>query len=349
MDNNIPNKQNLSEFEFIRHLTDKIKTKNKETIYGIGDDAAVLEYTDKQIVVTNDLLIEGIHFDLAYVPLKHLGYKAAIVNFSDVYAMNAVPKQLVISIAISNRFSLSAIEDFYSGLQLACDNYQVDLVGGDTSTSVKGMFLSLTAIGSAPKKQIVYRKNAEVNDLICVSGDLGAAYMGLQLLKRENELFQTDPKLQPMLDGYDYILQRQLKPEARPDIIKFLTRENILPSSMIDISDGLSSEIIHICNNSNVGCKIFEDKIPIASETIKMAEEFGLDPLICALNGGEDYELLFTTKQNNYDKLKSQPGISIIGHITNKSDGTSFISSDGNIIPLQARGWNAFAKKDARN
>jgi len=258
MNNNTPNQQNLNEFELIKHLTDNIKITNKETIYGIGDDAAVLEYPDKQIVVTTDLLIEGIHFDLAYVPLKHLGYKAAIVNFSDVYAMNAIPKQLVISIAVSNRFSLNAIEELYSGLQLACDNYKVDLVGGDTSASPKGMFLSLTAIGSAFKEQIVYRKNAKVNDLICVSGDLGAAYMGLQLLKRENELFQADPKMQPELDGYDYILQRQLKPEARLDIIRFLSSENILPSSMIDISDGLSSEIIHICNNSDTGCKIFE-------------------------------------------------------------------------------------------
>ncbi|MEN8119779.1 MAG: thiamine-phosphate kinase [Bacteroidota bacterium] len=342
MDNNYPNRQNLSEFELIKHLTDKIKIKNKETIYGIGDDAAVIEYPDTQTVVTNDLLVEGVHFDLAYVPLKHLGYKAAIVNFSDVYAMNAVPKQLIISIAVSNRFSLSAIEEFYSGLQLACDNYQVDLVGGDTSTSVRGMFLSLTAIGSAPKEQLVYRKNAEVNDLICVTGDLGAAFMGLQLLKRENEMFQADPNMQPELDGYDYILQRQLKPEARHDIINFLANEKILPTSMIDISDGLSSEIIHICNSSNVGCKIFEDKIPIASETAKMAEEFGIDPLICALDGGEDYELLFTAKQKDYDKLKSQAGISIIGHIINKSDGTSLISESGSIIPLQAKGWNAF-------
>jgi len=347
MENISKNKQNLSEFELIRHLTDKIKIRNKETIYGIGDDAAVIEYPDKQIVVTNDLLIEGIHFDLAYVPLKHLGYKAGIVNFSDVYAMNAIPKQLIISIAVSNRFSLSAIEEFYSGLRLACDNYQVDLVGGDTSASVKGMFLSLTAIGSAPKEQLVYRKNAKINDLICVTGDLGAAYMGLQLLKRENELFQADPNLQPELSGYDYILQRQLKPEARPDIIKSLNTEKILPSAMIDISDGLSSEIIHICSNSNVGCKIFEDKIPIAHETAKMAKELGIDPLICALDGGEDYELLFTAKQKDYDKLKSQSGINIIGHITNKSDGTSLISKNGTIIPLQAKGWNAFSNKDA--
>ena len=347
MDNNTQNEQNLSEFELIKHLTAKIKIKNKETIYGIGDDAAVIEYPNTQIVVTNDLLIEGIHFDLAYVPLKHLGYKAAIVNFSDVFAMNAVPKQLIISIAVSNRFSLSAIEEFYSGLQLACDNYQVDLVGGDTSASVRGMFLSLTAIGNAPKEKLVYRKNAEVNDLVCVTGDLGAAYMGLQLLKRENELFQADPNMQPELDGYDYILQRQLKPEARADIIKLLSDKNILPNSMIDISDGLSSEIIHICNNSNVGCKIFEDKIPIASETAKMAEEFGIDPLICAFDGGEDYELLFTAKQKDYDKLKSRPEISIIGHITNNSDGTSLISKNGTIIPLQAKGWNAFSHKDA--
>ncbi|RLD83108.1 MAG: thiamine-phosphate kinase [Bacteroidetes bacterium] len=347
MSNNNPDKKRLSEFELIRHLTNNIKITNKETIYGIGDDAAVLEYTDKQTVVTTDLLIEGIHFDLAYVPLKHLGYKAAVVNFSDVYAMNAVPKQLVISIAISNRFSQEAVEELYSGLKLACNNYHVDLVGGDTSASPKGMFLSLTAIGSATKGNIVYRKNAEDGDLICVSGDLGAAYMGLQLLKRENELFKADPDLQPVLTGYDYILQRQLKPEARPDVIEFFNKEKIIPSSMIDISDGLSSEILHICKNSNVGCKLFEDKIPIANETAKMAKELGIDPLICALDGGEDYELLFTIKQKDYDKIKPQSGISVIGHITHKSAGTNIISTGGNIIPLQAKGWNAFANKDS--
>jgi len=347
MANKANSEQNLNEFELIKHLTKKVKINNKETVYGIGDDAAILEYPDQQIVVTTDLLSEGIHFDLAYVPLKHLGYKAAIVNFSDVYAMNAIPKQLVISIAVSNRFPLKAIEELYSGLQLACDNYQVDLVGGDTSSSVKGMFLSLTAIGSAPKEKLVYRKNAKENELICVSGDLGAAYMGLQLLKRENELFQADSKTQPILHGYDYILQRQLKPEARQEITQLLADENIIPSSMIDISDGLSSELIHICNNSNVGCKIFEDKIPIADETAKMAKEFGIDPLICALNGGEDYELLFTIKQKDYEKLKSHPEISIIGHITNKSAGTSLVTTDENSVPIQAWGWNAFTKKEA--
>jgi thiamine-monophosphate kinase len=340
-------KQNLSEFELINHLTKGIKIKNKETICGIGDDAAVTENTDKQSVITTDLLIEGIHFDLAYMPLKHLGYKAAVINFSDVYAMNAEPKQLLVSIAVSNRFSVKDIETIYEGLKLACDNYHVDLVGGDTSSSASGMFLSLTAIGNSAKENIVYRKNAKANDLICVSGNLGAAYMGLQLLKRENKLFQADPKLQPELSGYDYILQRQLMPEARKDLIAFLKKENIVPSSMIDISDGLSSEISHICKNSDVGCKIFEDKIPIANETAKMAKELRIDPLVCALDGGEDYELLFTVDQKEYEKLKSADDISIIGHISDKSAGKLLISKEGSIIPIQARGWNAFANKNA--
>lgn len=347
MSETTPKKQNLSEFELINHLTKGIKIKNKETICGVGDDAAVIESTDKQSIVTTDLLIEGIHFDLAYMPLKHLGYKAAVINFSDVYAMNAEPKQLLVSIAVSNRFSVKDIETIYEGLKLACDNYHVDLVGGDTSASVKGMFLSLTAIGNSIKENIVYRKNAKVNDLICVSGNLGAAYMGLQLLKRENKLFQADPKLQPELSGYDYILQRQLMPEARKDVVAFLKKENIVPSSMIDISDGLSSEISHICNNSDVGCKIFEDKIPIADETAKMAKELRIDPLVCALDGGEDYELLFTVDQKEYEKLKSAGDISIIGHISDKSAGKSLISKEGSVIPIQARGWNAFANKDA--
>ena len=341
------NKQNLSEFELINHLTKGLEIKNKETIFGVGDDAAVIENADKQTVVTTDLLVEGVHFDLAYVPLKHLGYKAAVINFSDVFAMNTRPKQLLVSIAVSNRFSTKDIEVIYEGLKSACDNYHVDLVGGDTSASVRGMFLSLTAVGHAAKENIVYRKNAKVNDLICVSGNLGAAYMGLQLLKRENKLFQADPNLQPELSGYDYILQRQLMPEARADVVSFLKTEDIVPNSMIDISDGLSSEIIHICDDSGLGCKIFEDKIPIADETAKMAREMNIDPLVCALDGGEDYELLFTVDQKEFEKLKSADDISIIGHISDKSAGKSLISKEGTVIPLQARGWNSFANKDA--
>lgn len=336
--------QTIGEFELINLLTDKVNIYNKETLKGIGDDAAVLAFDEEQIVVTNDVLIEGIHFDLAYVPLKHLGYKAAIVNFSDVYAMNAHPKQLVVSIAVSNRFTTPMLQELYAGIRQACDNYKVDLVGGDTSSSRTGMFLSLTAIGSAKKEEIVYRNTANEGDYICVSGDLGAAYAGLHLLKRENELFQADPSFQPVLEGYDYILQRQLKPEARADVIRYLNQKAIIPTSMIDVSDGLSSEILHICNDSGKGCKIFENKIPIAPETESMADELGIDSTICALNGGEDYELLFTVNPEDYQKLTAEAQISIIGHITNEKEGNVLVSAGGNIVPLHAKGWNAFAK-----
>ena len=340
-------KENIKgEFELINLLTKNINIHNKETVFGVGDDAAVLEFKNVQTVVSNDVLIEGIHFDLAYVPLKHLGYKAAIVNFSDVYAMNAEPKQLIVSIAVSNRFSSKMLQELYSGIKLACDNYKVDLVGGDTSSSVSGMFLSLTAIGQAPENEIVYRKNAKVGDYICVSGDLGAAYAGLHLLKRENQIFQEDPSQQPVLDGYDYILQRQLKPEARSDIYYYLKQKEIIPTAMIDISDGLSSEVLHICNNSNTGCKIFENKIPIAPETEKMADELGIDPTVCALNGGEDYELLFTVSPEDYEQLTAEPQISIIGHITDKKEGKNLITAGGNVIPLHAKGWNAFTQAE---
>jgi thiamine-monophosphate kinase len=337
-------KKNIGEFELIDLLTRNIKIYNNETITGIGDDAAVLSFKNEQILVTNDVLIEGIHFDLAYVPLKHLGYKAAIVNFSDVYAMNANPKQLVVSMAVSNRFTADMLQELYAGIKLACDNYKVDLVGGDTSSSRSGMFLSLTAIGSAPPNEIVYRNTAKEGDYICVSGDLGAAYTGLHLLKRENEIFQADPSMQPVLEGYDYILQRQLKPEARADIHRYLKQKSIIPTAMIDVSDGLSSEILHICNDSGTGCKIFENKIPIAPETESMADELGLDPTVCALNGGEDYELLFTVSPDDYEKLTAEPQISIIGHITGKEEGTNLITIGGNVVPLHAKGWNAFAK-----
>ncbi len=335
---------NIGEFELIKLLTEKVKIYNQETVTGIGDDAAVLAFGNEHVVVTNDVLIEGIHFDLAYVPLKHLGYKAAIVNFSDVYAMNAQPKQLLVSIAVSNRFTGSMLQELYAGIRLACDNYKVDLVGGDTSSSRTGMFLSLTAIGSADKSDIVYRNTAKEGDYICVSGDLGAAYAGLHLLKRENELFQADPSFQPVLEGYDYILQRQLKPEARADIQQYLKQKGIIPTAMIDVSDGLSSEILHICNDSGTGCNIFENKIPIAPETVSMADELNIDPTVCALNGGEDYELLFTVSPDDYEKLTAEPQISIIGHITDKKEGNVLITSGGNVVPLHAKGWNAFDK-----
>lgn len=347
MSDNTRNKQNMSESEFMKHFKKGLKIINKETVSGIGDDAAVLENADKQIVVATNLLVEGIHFDLAYVPLKHLGYKAAVINFSDIYAMNAMPKQILVSIAVSNRFATKDIELFYEGLKLACANYGVDLVGGGISSSVRGLFVSTTVVGNSSPEHIVYRKNAKVNDLICVSGNLGAAYMGLQLLKRENKLFQADPNMQPELSSYDYILQRQLMPEARKDVVAFLKSEQIIPSSMIDVSDGLSSGIVHVCDDSDLGCKIFEDKIPIADETAKMANELNIDSLVCALDGGEDYELLFTVEQKEYEKLKSTEDISIIGHISNKSAGKSLVTREGAMIPLQAKGWDSFVNKDA--
>ncbi|MCK4661706.1 MAG: thiamine-phosphate kinase [Bacteroidales bacterium] len=332
----------LGEFALIDQLTKNIKIKNSSTIKGVGDDAAILDFKDKQVVVTTDLLLEGIHFNLIYTPLKHLGYKAAIVNFSDIYAMNAYPKQITVSIGISNRFSVEDIEELYSGINLACERYNVDLIGGDTSSSVTGLIISITAVGEVLKEKIVYRNTAKENDLVCVSGDLGAAYLGLQLLEREKEVFKQDSNIQPEFEGYDYILERQLKPEARKTIIDFFYKSDIKPTSMIDISDGLSSEIFHICKNSNVGCKIYEDKIPIDASTIKMAEEFNISPTTCALSGGEDYELLFTIPLEQSDIIKSFDGISIIGHITNKEKGINLIAQDGTNVPIIAQGWDAF-------
>ena len=332
----------LGEFGLIQKLTGKILLKNSETIKGVGDDAAVLFFPEEQIVVTNDLLIEGIHFNLAYVPLKHLGYKAAIVNISDVLAMNAIPRQLIVSFAVSNRFGVEALEELYDGIKAACDYYHVDLVGGDTTSSPKGLFLSVSAIGGAKKENIVYRKGAGKNDILCVTGTLGAAYMGLQLLERENKIFLSDPKIQPQLEGYDYILQRQLRPEARIDLIRFFRDKKIIPTSMIDISDGLSSETIHLCNNSGVGCNIFEDKIPIADETVQVANEFGIEPLMCALNGGEDYELLFSVKPSDYEKIIDNPEISVIGHFTGENDGFRIVMQNGSSLDLSPKGWNSF-------
>ncbi|MBI4647336.1 MAG: thiamine-phosphate kinase [Bacteroidia bacterium] len=334
----------LGEFGLIKRLTQNIVLKNSGTIKGVGDDAAVLKFGEKYCIVTTDMLIEGVHFDLSYVPLKHLGYKSVVVNLSDVYAMNAQPKQITVSIAVSNRFTLEALDELYKGIKLACEKYGIDLVGGDTTSSVTGMLISITALGEAEPDEIVYRNTAKVNDLICVSGDLGAAYTGLQLLEREKLVFKTNPKMQPELTGNEYILERQLKPEARKDIIQSLKNIKVKPTSMIDISDGLSSELLHICTGSGVGCRIYEDKIPIAPETIKMAEEMNIDPTTCALNGGEDYELLFTVSLKDHDMIKENPGISPIGYITEANTGYNLIARSGQTAPLTAQGWNALLK-----
>lgn len=330
----------LGEFGLIDHITKDIKINHKNTIKGVGDDAAVIEYGDIYAIITTDLLVEGIHFNLIYTPLKHLGYKAVIVNLSDIYAMNATPKQITVSIAISKKFAVEHIEQIYEGIKLACEQYKVDLIGGDTSSSLTGLAISITAIGEARKEEITYRNTANKNDIVCVTGNLGSAYMGLQLLEREKEIFKTYPGFNPSLEGYDYILQRQLKPEARKDVIKILRELNVKPTSMIDISDGLSSEILHICKKSDVGCKIFQDKIPIDLNTEKMAEEFNIDPLTAALNGGEDYELLFTIDINDLEKIKDQSMIHPIGHITDQKHGAVLITNSGQSIALQAQGWN---------
>jgi len=335
----------LGEFGLIKHLTKNIVLKNESSVKGVGDDAAVIDYGSKQIVVTTDLLLEGIHFDLAYVPLQHLGYKAVVVNLSDVYAMNAIPKQITVSIGTSNRFSVEAIEELYKGIYIACEKYNVDLVGGDTSTSVSGLVISVTAIGEGEKENIVYRSGAKDSDLVCVTGDLGGAYMGLQLLEREKQIFKENPKIQPDLAGNDYILERQLKPEARKDIPTLLKALNILPTSMIDVSDGLASEVLHICTQSDVGCTIYEDKIPIDPTTYTKAREFNLDPTVCAMSGGEDYELLFTIDLKDYDKVKANPDITVIGHITGKSAGYQLITKGGTQHPISAQGWDAFLKR----
>ena len=330
----------LGEFGLIDHITKGIKLNHKNTLKGVGDDAAVIEYGDICAIITTDLLVEGIHFNLIYTPLKHLGYKAVVVNLSDIYAMNATPKQITVSLAISKKFAVEHIEQIYEGIKLACEQYNVDLIGGDTSSSLTGLAISITAIGEARKEKITYRNTAKKNDVVCVTGNLGSAYMGLQLLEREKEIFKTDPGFNPSLEGYDYILQRQLKPEARKDVIKILRELNVKPTSMIDISDGLSSEIFHICKKSTVGCKIFQDKIPIDLNTEKMAEEFNIDPLTAALNGGEDYELLFTIDINDLEKIKDQSMIHPIGHITDKEHGAVLITNSGQSIALQAQGWN---------
>ena len=330
----------LGEFGLIRHLTGEIKLQNESTLKGVGDDAAVLSFADKKIVVTTDLLTEGVHFNLMYVPLKHLGYKAVMVNLSDVYAMNAQPKQITVSIAVSSKFSVEALEELYSGIHLACEKYGVDLVGGDTTSSMTGLVISITAIGEADADKITYRSGAQVNDLVCVSGDLGGAYMGLQLLERENEVYKVNQKEQPQLEGYDYILERQLKPEARRDIVELFRTLGIKPTSMIDISDGLSSEILHLCEQSQVGCAIYEDKIPMDFQTKQFAQELNINPIVAALNGGEDYELLFTVSLADHEKIKKELDFTIIGHITEKGSGANLVTGGGASIPLQAQGWN---------
>lgn len=332
----------LGEFGLIDHLTKSIALTEKSTVKGIGDDAAVLDFSGNSTLVSTDLLLEGIHFDLRYVPLKHLGYKAVQVNLSDIYAMNGLASQVTFSIGLSSKFPLEAVEELYAGALLACKKYQVDLVGGDTSASAQGLVISVTSIGYAKPDSIVYRDGAEEGDLLCVSGDLGGAYIGLQLLEREKKIFLENPEIQPDLEGKDYVVERQLKPEARKDIVELLASLAIKPTAMIDVSDGLASEILHICRAADKGCKVYEEKIPIDSMTYDTAREFGLDPTVCALNGGEDYELLFTVKQTDYDKLKGQADISVIGHITESVAGCELISKSGKVHPIKAQGWNAF-------
>ncbi|NOY37985.1 MAG: thiamine-phosphate kinase [Chlorobi bacterium] len=328
------------EFGLIRHLTGAFPLHQKGSVLGVGDDAAVIRPQQEQIVITSDLLLEGVHFNLMYVPLKHLGYKAVVVNLSDVYAMMARPTQIIVSIGVSNKFRVEHLESLYEGIALACRHYGVDMVGGDTSSSMTGLTISITAIGEVGKYPVL-RKGAGEHDILCVTGDLGAAYTGLQVLKRENKLFQDDPSLKPELDKYRYVVERQLKPEARKDLAPLLENYNIRPTAMIDISDGLSSEALHICEQSDTGCRIYQDKIPIDRETESTAKEFGLEPLIAALNGGEDYELLFTLRPADYEKVMQEQGIFPVGHITSKEQGTKLVSSSGSEIELQAQGWDA--------
>lgn len=332
----------LGEFGLIKHLTKDIKLINNSSEKGVGDDAAVISYNNKKTLVTTDLLLEGVHFDLMYVPMKHLGYKSAIVNFSDIYAMNGTPRQLTLSLGISKRFSVEDLEDFYEGIYLACQQYGVDLVGGDTTTSFTGFTISITCIGEAEENKIVYRNGAKDTDLICVSGDLGAAYMGLQLLEREKAVYDGKTDFQPEFAGKEYLLERQLKPEARKDIIEMLSKEGIVPTSMIDISDGLSSEIKHICEQSGVGCRIYEEKIPVDYQTAAMAEEFNMNVTTVAMNGGEDYELLFTIPLHQFDKMSNIKSVRPIGHITKAEFGQVLVTRDNAEIQIKAQGWNSF-------
>jgi len=330
----------LGEFGLIQHLTGKTRIVNASTKVGIGDDAAAIENEKDYTLVTTDMLMEGVHFDLSYAPLKHLGYKAVIVNLSDIYAMNGKPEQITVSIALSNRFSVEAIEELYKGIHQACEFYKVDLVGGDTTTSRAGLGISITAIGRVDKDKVALRSTAKEGDLVLVSGDLGGAYMGLQVLEREKSVFKDAPLAQPVLEGNEYILERQLKPEARFDVIEKLAKIGVVPTSMIDISDGLASEVMHIGAASNLGCQLYEDKIPVDQQTYDVAREFNLTPSTCALNGGEDYELLFTVPQSEFEKVKDANEWSIIGHMTESSAGFNMVTKDGISVPLEAQGWN---------
>ncbi|MEX2483015.1 MAG: thiamine-phosphate kinase [Brumimicrobium sp.] len=335
--------ETLGEFGLIEVLTKDFKTKQDSTIFGIGDDAAVINKDEENVtLITTDFLIEGVHFNLMYTPLKHLGYKSVVVNLSDIYAMNGTPEQITVSIAVSNRFPKEALEELYEGINTACNIYNVDLVGGDTTSSLAGLVISITAIGSAKKNDVVYRSGAKENDLLVVTGDLGAAYMGLQVLEREKSVYKANPDIQPDLDGFDYLLERQLKPEARKDVIQFLKELDVKPTSMIDVSDGLASEIFHLCKHSDLGAQIYDDKLPIDTLVSTTAIDFNIDPATCVLNGGEDYELLFSVAQEDFDKIKGNPHMSIIGHFTSKDSGVYMIDKQGAAIKLKAQGWNSF-------
>ena len=335
----------LGEFGLIDHLTKKFEVKNPATLKGIGDDAAILDFGNKKVVVSTDLLIEGVHFDLAYMPLKHLGYKAVVANLSDICAMNAKPTQITVSVAVSSRFSLEALEELFDGIAIASEVYQVEVIGGDTTSSQKGLIISITALGEANIEDIVYRDGAKENDLIVVTGDIGAAYMGLQVLEREKQVFQVNPNSQPDLENYTYLIERQLKPEARTDIRELLEKLEVKPTSMIDISDGLSSEIMHICKQSNHGCSIYEEKLPLDPQLISVCEEFNIDSTTVAINGGEDYELLFTIALEDFDKIKANPNLTVIGHINKETEGMHLITRANQKIELKARGWNALEEE----
>jgi len=333
--------ESLGEFGLIDHLTNGITTKNSSTVKGIGDDAAVIDMGDKYQLVSTDLLVEGVHFDLAYMPLKHLGYKAVAINVSDICAMNGDAKQITLGLALSNRYTVEALEELYDGIKLACEHYGVDLVGGDTTSSTSGLMISVTVLGEVDKNKITYRSGAKVNDLVVCTGDLGAAYLGLQILNREKEMFKENPTIQPDLTGNDYVLRRQLKPEAAIKYTRILKELDIVPTSMIDISDGLSSEALHLSKSSEVGITLHEDKIPVDYTAMNLANEFNMNPIFCALSGGEDYELLFTIGQEHYEKLKKDPDFTIVGFVTDKSEGNNFIANDGSSHPLTAQGWDA--------
>ena len=338
---------NLGEFGLIEQITKDIKTYHDSTLKGVGDDAAVIDLGEICQLISTDLLVEGVHFDLAYAPLKHLGYKAVVVNLSDICAMNALPTQITVSLALSNRFPIEAIEELYAGIKLACERYQVDLIGGDTTSSLSGLMISITAIGSAKKEELVYRSGAQEKDLIVASGDLGGAYLGLQILEREKAVFVENKNMQPDLHGSEYVLERQLKPEARVDLVKIMKKMGLTPTSMIDISDGLSSELMHLAKASSLGLRVYEEKIPVDPSVMTLAEEFNLNGVTCGMNGGEDYELLFTVSQKDYELIKGNPHMTVIGYMMDQASGTNFVTHDGKMIPLTAQGWNAHSEKKA--